>query len=353
MAINKVYTRAASAMEKGRYRYEDIGNDMYSVSNTRNGNKYKFKLKMANCECIDRLTNVYNIPCIHAMFLILRLKLNWNYFDISVRRNIRNSLIKPSDDGWELLGPPGYSEDRSVKRFWEQGSNMEADFKDDYGDDRNGISNLGYSDPMNYSPAKEEDSRLVDHFPVEDTFELARLPTGKTERRLVKENFQRIHNSAGRIKETVFNLQCAMRFSSAKNKFAAEWIKKADVLGAVQQKLSEAESMLMIAAGAAGTSYPVVSSLETVRASNKVSGVAQKQRRPFDVRYHRQKRERVFEVTRKQLNAVQTPLVKANRPNKRRKSEASRNQKNYKIAAKKTKIPKSLHPSLNLRLSSD
>ena len=106
----------------------------------------------------------------------------------------------------------------------------------------------------------------------------------------------------------------------------------------------------MLASGANSSSYPVVSTLETVRASNKVSGFAQQERRPFDVRAQRRKRKKVFQKTRKYLDTVQTPLVEANRPNKKRKSEASRHQKNYKIAVGKSKIPKSLHPSLNSSL---
>ena len=211
-------------------------------------------------------------------------------------------------------------------------------------DNKDDMSDLDFTEYTNF-PA--EDLIQDVYSSEENTLEHARLPTGKTERRLIKKSFREIRNNAGGIKETMFNLQCALQMSSNKNKFAAEWIEKTDILGAVQQKLAEAESMLMLASGASRGSYPVVSSSAMVRASNKVSASQQKERRPCDVRAQRQKRERFLERTHKHLDAVQTPLVEANRPNKKRKSEASRNQKNYKIAARKLRIPESLHPSIS------
>ena len=103
---------------------------------------------------------------------------------------------------------------------------------------------------------------------------------------------------------------------------------------------------MMLATGAADGNVPVVSNLEALRASNKSTTNAQEQRRPTDLRAQRRKRKQDFDAAHKNLAAVRTPLAEANRSNKKRKSEASRHQKNYKTTAKKTKIPKSFHSSL-------
>ena len=92
-AINNVYSRAANAIKKKLYRYRAIGGGKYCVTNTMNDNTYKFTLAIAVCNCVDSITNIYKVPCIHSMFLILRLKLSWDYFKLTVRRNKRNSLI--------------------------------------------------------------------------------------------------------------------------------------------------------------------------------------------------------------------------------------------------------------------
>ena len=74
-AINNVYARASEAIEKHLYRYKGLGQGRYCVTNTKNGHKYTFTLQEANCNCVDSVTNIYKIPCIHSMILILRLKL--------------------------------------------------------------------------------------------------------------------------------------------------------------------------------------------------------------------------------------------------------------------------------------
>ena len=61
------------------------------------------------------------------VFLTLHLELSWNYFDLSVRRNIRNALIDTSGGCWQILGPPGDSQDRSVERFWEKSAFFSED----------------------------------------------------------------------------------------------------------------------------------------------------------------------------------------------------------------------------------
>ena len=176
--------------------------------------------------------------------------------------------------------------------------------------------------------------------------ELPRLPTGRSEMRLVKEKFQKIHDSAGRIRETFFNLQGAFHMSSNPDRFALDWMKKDYFLNCIQQKLSEVESMISVATGGIGASLPVVSNLETVRALNKTKKNAQLERRPVDIRRKRKKRKRDYDRAHTKLHAVQTPLVEAHRPNKKRISEASRHQKNFKAKAKKTGVPKTLHPSV-------
>ena len=100
---------------------------------------------------------------------------------------------------------------------------------------------------------------------------LLRLRTRKSEIRLVKDYFHRIHDSAGRIRETFFNLQGAMRMASNQDAFAEKWLEKNEVLQSIYDKLSEVESMVTVATAGVGTSFPVVSNLETVRAANKIS----------------------------------------------------------------------------------
>ena len=102
----------------------------------------------------------------------------------------------------------------------------------------------------------------------------------------------------------------------------------------------------MVATGGVGSAFPVSSSLETVKARNKFSGVPQLERRPMDIRAQRLNRKRKHQLSRQNLDKVQTPLVEAHRPSKKRISEASRHHKNYEIAAKKSRVPKNIHTSV-------
>ena len=63
----------------------------------------------------------------------------------------------------------------------------------------------GYDYPSLSPTPQDEKSEPMSVEPDND--ELCRLPTGKGSIRLVKEKFQRIHDSSGRIKETFFNLK--------------------------------------------------------------------------------------------------------------------------------------------------
>ena len=102
----------------------------------------------------------------------------------------------------------------------------------------------------------------------------------------------------------------------------------------------------MLATGGVGNAIPIVSNLETVRALNKSDGSAQRERRPMDVRTQRRKRKRAHEAAQTKLATVRTPLVEANRPNTKRVEEASRHQRNYEVAAKRSRVPKILHSSI-------
>ena len=196
-----------------------------------------------------------------------------------------------------------------------------------------------------------------------------RLPTGRSETRLAKANFQKIHDSAARIKETFYNLLGALRVSSDQRNFALEWLEKenyldvfkqrlaglesGNFLDVFQQMLAGLESMLMLASGGAEHKIPIVSNLQAVRAANKSSGNARKQLRPVDIRTERKKRKRAREDARSNLATVQTPLVAAHRPNKKRVTEASRHQKNYEVSAKRSRVPKVLHPSIKPAIAKD
>ena len=86
--------------------------------------------------------------------------------------------------------------------------------------------------------------------------------------------------------------------------------------------------------------------MESVRAANKASSVAQMEQQPQDLMTKRLKRKRDHDAAQRKLDTLQTPLVEAHRPNKKRMSEASRHQKTYSKTAKKTRIPKELHPTV-------
>ena len=105
-AINAVYEKAAKAIEKKVHQYRSLGNDRYRVLNKKLGHVYKFTLKLSDCGCIDSITNTYKIPCVHVVFLLIELKLSFSYLSLASRRNIRNAIIKPVQDRWEILGAP-------------------------------------------------------------------------------------------------------------------------------------------------------------------------------------------------------------------------------------------------------
>ena len=351
-AINKVYARAASALKKKLYRYKSIGSGKYCVTNTSNDHRYKFTLRMGDCDCVDSVTNIYKIPCIHSIYLILRLGLSWKYLDLSVRRNKRNSLINPTDCGWKILGAPKSSEDVISERFWEITTLSEPASENDMGSDSpDSKEDFASSDDIESFQTMAGEDQTFDLGESDwGISELPRLPTGKTVHRLTTNLLRQLHDSAGRLKETFFNIQTAFRVSSNQAEFVSGLANKFNALQAVHQKLSEAESIMMATTGRGG-SYPVISNVEVVRASNKLCAAPQQERRPEDVRLQREKRKRQLDAAIKNLDAVPTPLVEANRPNKKRKSEASRHQRNYRVATKKKTIPKALHPSLKSSVS--
>ena len=120
VAINNLYSRAATAIKDQRYRYKSLEQGRYQVTNTKNGHIYSFTLKNADCQCVDSVTNAYKIPCIHAMVLLQQLKLRWEHFNPHVRRNVRNSLVKITGRDWTILGRPDGSENYTIQRFWER-----------------------------------------------------------------------------------------------------------------------------------------------------------------------------------------------------------------------------------------
>ena len=67
--------------------------------------------------------------------------------------------------------------------------------------------------------------------------------------RLLRNRFQSIHDRAGRIKETFFNLLGALRVNSSDERFLTNWAVKNNILSSVDEKLSQAESMLPTALG--------------------------------------------------------------------------------------------------------
>ena len=111
---------------------------------------------------------------------------------------------------------------------------------------------------------------------------LRRLPTGKSMRRLADGYFQKLHDSAGRIRETFFNLRGALRNSSNPDNFAEAWCKKSAILEAMLQKMTEVESMALVATGGTRNAVPVVSNVESVRAANKVGSMSQMEQHPQD-----------------------------------------------------------------------
>ena len=271
-----------------------------------------------------------------------------------MRRNIRNSLIKVTDAGWKILGSPKESEDMLIEKFWESADGISGDdvkLESEPGESKSDIENGDYS-PFD-SFLAEEQADLDWEVPVGPEVNLRRLPTGKTERRIVKENFQQIQDSVERLRETYYNLQGALRISSKQDGFVSDWIKKSPILFTIKEKLLELESLTAVAVGRTGSSIPVISNVEAVRAMNKAGNDAQRERRPLDIRVQRQKRKRDHDRALKALDTLQTPLVEAHRPNKKRISEASRYQKNYERIAKKKRVPKQLHSAIKSTLHED
>ena len=354
-AINNVYTRAAHAIEKRLYRHTDRGQGRFCVTNTKNGHRYTFTLRKSDCNCVDSVTNVYKIPCIHSVVLILSLKLEWTYFDMKVRRNLRNSLIKVTEAGWTVLGRPERHEDVPIEIYWNDvmpiPSVDDLDVTFELSDNKENIPDVDGDDDMGIFPSLDSTFDRVDSGPVQRQH--CRLPTGRSETRLAKQYFQNIHDSAERIKETFYNLLGALHVSGDQTKFASEWLEKGDFLDDFLQRLTGLESMLMVASGGVGGRIPIVSNLPVVRAANKSSGNAQRERRPMDIRTKRQKRKRDHEKARSNLATLRTPLVEAHRPNKKRVEEASRHKKNYERAAKRSRVPKVLHPLINVVTTND
>ena len=282
------------------------------------------------------------------MVVILRLKLEWEYFDLSVRRNIRNSLIKLSDEGWHILGSPSRSEDVVVGEisdtFMEPSVGNEDVALDS--DSKEELLNMDYSE-VNSLPSEATyfDIFLSDDDENNET-QLERLPTGTSEMRLLRNRFQSIHDRAGRLKETFFNLLGALRVNSGDERFLTNWAGKNNILSSVDEKLSQAESMLLTALGGVGANIPVVSNVQSVRALNKSGRDPQYERRPCDIRVLRKKRKRSNKSARTFLHTVQTPLVDANRPSHKRINEAKRHRRNYEAAAKRSRVPKTLHSSI-------
>jgi len=75
--------------------------------------------------------------------------------------------------------------------------------------------------------------------------------------------------------------------------------------------------MLTFASADVGTSFPVVSNLDTVRAANKISRNPQSERKPHDIKNQVQRRKRARDTAEEHLAALQTPIVEAHRPSKK------------------------------------
>ena len=142
------------------------------------------------------------------MILILHLKLDWTHFRLNVRRNIRNSLIKCNDEGWIVLARPECDEDRALGDFGDFSEVIPSDIDSgtvlDLSDSKEELFDANDIDGDSYSFSYNQGfDRLATAVPE---ILHARLPTGKSEVRLVRKYFHKIHDSAGRIKETFFNL---------------------------------------------------------------------------------------------------------------------------------------------------
>ena len=220
----------------------------------------------------------------------------------------------------------------------------------DQGESKSDMEHLDYPEFVYLS--SDEQADLHCEAPDVAKMGLRRLPTGKTERRIIKDNFQEIHDSAGRIRETFYNLQGALHISSRQDSFVSAWMKKGPILDTIKEKLLEVESLMAVATRSVGCSFPDVSNVETVKALNKAGCDAQRERQPKDIRVQRQRRKRDYDTALTALDRLQMPLVEAHRPNRKRISGAS-HQKNYARKAKKTRVPKQLHFAIKSSLAKD
>ena len=191
-----------------------------------------------------------------------------------------------------------------------------------------------------------DDLNEYDEDPGQCQSDLARLPTGRSSIRLARTEIKEAQKVVERLRGTLFNLDTALAMTSNQTKFANKLIEKTSVFTSMKKKLLEMESTLLVAMGGGTKLLPVISNLETVKASNKYGAHHQGECRPQDVRAKRLKRKRVQQKALSLLATVRTPLVEANRPNKKRASEACRHQKNYKVAARKTRVPQAFHSSI-------
>ena len=170
-------------------------------------------------------------------------------------------------------------------------------------------------------------------------------PNGDSDVRLVKKAFKKCFQRAKRLQEYFFRLESAASITSGQKSFIQDWLAKLNIVQDIEKQLSNCESALLKASSASGVSLPSFLNLTSVRAVNKFGGGEVSENKPQDVREAREgrKRRRQHESM---LEKLQTPLVEANRPNKRNKSERSRHQANYQARRSKTKIPVVLHPQL-------
>ena len=90
-----------------------------------------------------------------------------------------------------------------------------------------------------------------------------------------------------------------------------------------------------------------------MRALNKSGGNPQLERKPIDVRAQRQSRKRAREAAQINLHSIHTPLVEAHRPSKKRTAEAERLRKTYKAAARKSRVPETIHAAIEPAMRGD
>ena len=208
-AINAVYARASKAISHKVYSYRCLGDNKYKVVNRKRNSSYTFNLPIANCTCVDNTTNVFKVPCIHVIFLLLRLDLPFTYLCPSTRRNIRNALIKPSGNSWEILGPPSREENIPLLPFWKK---LDVD---------SGV--ISFSD---CSSGENQDQGLDDEFQDERTYDterqLATLPSGDSDIRIIKKSFNRCFRRCKRLQEYFFRLENTASIRSIQKSFVSK-----------------------------------------------------------------------------------------------------------------------------------